>query len=175
MSNPTSLLCLQLATLALPLTGPAASAQALEDADLKMVSAYTLTMPKYKQYLDDTVNLTKVAAKYPGLGKSLDGLGNRSLAEQVKVLDGMPQLRGAITATGLTARDFVLTQGAALYAGMAHVLIKSGTLPPDSAVKKAGVSRANLEFFQKNEAELERLAKEAAAKAPELPDDDGGE
>jgi hypothetical protein len=58
---------------------------------------------------------------------------------------------------------------------MAHVLIKSGTLPPDSAVKKAGVSRANLEFFQKNEAELERLAKEAAAKAPELPDDDGGE
>lgn len=163
----------QLAVLALSLTAPAASAQSQDDADLKAVSAYTLTMPKYKQYLDATLNLANAAAKNPQLTDHLDGLGNKSLAEQVKLLEGTPPVRGAIAAAGLTPRDFVLTQGAMLQAGMAYALIKDANLPPDSAIKKAGVSRANLEFFQKNEAELGRLAKEVEAKAPKLPDDDG--
>jgi hypothetical protein len=179
MSSRSSLLsarvrarAVQLAVLTLSLTSAAAPAQAQGDVDLKMVSAYTLTMPKYKQYLDATVNLANVAAKDPGLAKRLDGFGNQPLAEQVKLLEATPQLRGAIMAAGLTARDFVLTQGAMLQAGMAYALTKQGSLPPDSAIKKAGVSRANLEFFQKNEAELGRLAKEAAARAPKLPADE---
>jgi hypothetical protein len=44
----------------------------------------------------------------------------------------------------------------------------------DSVAQKASVSRANLEFYQKNEAEIGRLAKEAEARAPKLPDDDDG-
>jgi hypothetical protein len=50
-------------------------------------------------------------------------------------------------------------------------------MPLDSVIKKAGVSRANLEFYQKNEAEIGRLAKEAEAKSPKLPDggDDGAD
>jgi hypothetical protein len=161
---------LQLAVLILSLTAAAAPAHAQGDVDLKMVSAYTLTMPKYKQYVDATVNLANVAAKDPGLAKRLDGFGNQPLAEQVKLLEGTPQLRGAITAAGLTPRDFLLTQGAMLQAGMANALIKQASRPPDSAIKESGVSRANLEFFQQNEAELGRLAEEAQARAPKLPD-----
>ncbi|HEX2219318.1 MAG TPA: hypothetical protein VHG35_10990 [Gemmatimonadales bacterium] len=176
MSSLSSRMCTHaLTVVALSLASTTASAQSQADADLKAISATTLTLPKYKQYLDATVNLANVAAKDPNLAARLDGYGEKSLSEQVKLLDGVPQVRGAISATGLTTRDYVLTQGALLQAGMAYAMTKGTGVPVDSVVKKAGVSRANLEFYQKNEAEIGRLAKEAEARAPKLPDDDGGE
>jgi hypothetical protein len=176
MSSFSSRMCTHaLAVVALSLAGTAASAQSQADADLEAISATTLTMPKYKQYLDATVNLANVAAKDPNLATRLDGYGEKSLSEQVKLLDGVPQVRGAISAAGLTTRDYVLTQGALLQAGMAYAMTKGTAVPVDSIVKKAGVSRANLEFYQKNEAEIGRLAKEAEARAPKLPDDDEDE
>lgn len=166
----------QLAVLALPLTAPVVSAQSQADADLKVISAHTLTMPKYKQYLDATVNLANVAAKNPQLVGRLEGFGSGSLAEQVKLLDGVPQVRGAITAAGLTTRDYILTQGALLQAGMAYAMAKDAKVSPDTIIKQASVSRANFEFYQKNEAEIGRLAKEAQARAPKVPEAaDGGE
>jgi hypothetical protein len=181
MSNLSSLLrtrvrsharAVRFSVLVTSLAAPQAWAQSQADADLKAVSSYTLTLPRYKQYLDATVNLANVAAKNPQLAQRLDGFGNKSLAEQVKLLEGVPQVRGAITATGLTTRDYVLTQGALLQAGMAYALTKDAKMPLDRVIKKAGVSRANLEFYQKNEAEIGRLAKEATARAPKLPDDE---
>jgi hypothetical protein len=46
--------------------------------------------------------------------------------------------------------------------------MKQGALSPDSVVKTTQVSRSNLEFYRKNEAEMNRLYKEAEAKAPAL-------
>jgi hypothetical protein len=178
MSNLSSQSCaraVRLAALALFLAVPAVSAEAQADADLKAISAQVLTLPRYKQYLDATVNLAIAAVRNPQIVQRLDGLGNKSLAEQIKLLEGVPQVRGAITATGLSTRDFLLTQGALLQAGMAYALTKDAKMPPDSAIKQAGVSRANLEFFQKNEAEIGRLAKEAEARAPKPPVDEAGD
>ena len=175
MSSLSSRLCIHaLTVLALSLPAASATAQSPADADLKAISATTLTLPKYQQYLDATVNLANEAAKNPGLAARLDGYGEKSVSEQVKLLDGVPQARGAITATGLSTREYVLTQGALLQAGMAYAMTKGTGVPVDSVVKKAGVSRANLEFYQKNEAEIGRLAKQAEARAPKLPDDDDG-
>jgi hypothetical protein len=151
------------------LAAPVASAQSPSEADSKAIGAYVLTMPKYRQYLDAAFNLANVAAKEPEVGKPLQTLGNQPMAKQVGVLDGVPQFRGAITGAGLNARDFVLIQGAALQAGVAHMLIKNGSLTPESALEKPGVSRANLEFYQRNDVEIERLTKEYAAKTPGLP------
>jgi hypothetical protein len=39
-------------------------------------------------------------------------------------------------------------------------------LSPDSVVKVTGVSRANLEFFRANEAEINRMSKEMEAQMP---------
>jgi hypothetical protein len=161
----------RLAVLALALPA-AASAQSSADADLKAIQGYTLTMPKYKQYLDASVNLANVAAKDPQLAGRLDGYGNKSLSEQIKLLDGLPQVRGAITAAGLSTRDYLLTQGAILQSGMAYAMTKDGKVPPEEMVKKAGVNPANLDFYRKNEAEIARLAKEAEARAPKVPDPD---
>jgi hypothetical protein len=173
MSSRTRQTCTHaFAVMALSLASTAATAQSQADADLKAISAVSLTMPKYQQYLDATVNLANAAAKDPSLAQRMDGFGNKSLDEQVKLLDGLPPVKGAITATGLTTRDYVLTQGALLQAGMAYAMTKGTGVSVDSIVKQAKVSRANLEFYQKNEAEIARLAKEAEARAPKLKDDD---
>jgi hypothetical protein len=165
----------QLAVLILPLAAAPLSAQSQSDADLKAISAYPLTMAKYKQYLDASINVANAAAKDPTVEGRFEDFGEKSMAEQIKVLDGVPSIRGAITAAGLTTRDYVLTQGALLQAGMAYAMTKGTGMTVDSVVRKAGVSRANYEFYQKNEAEIGRLAKEAEARAPKQPDDAGEE
>jgi hypothetical protein len=161
-----------LAAVALPFAAAPAAGQSQADADLKTISAYALTMPRYKQYLDASVNVATAAAKEPSLQARFEDFGDKSLSEQIKVMDGMPQIRSAIAATGLTTRDYVLTQSALLQAAMAYAMMKGTGMSVDSVAQKASVSRANLEFYQKNEAEIGRLAKEAEARAPKLPDDD---
>ena len=177
MSSLSRRVCTHAVTvLALSLGSTTVVAQS--DADLKAIGATTLTMSKYKQYLDAMVNLANVAANNPAVVDRMKGSGEKSIAEQVKSLDSDPQVRGAITATGLTTKDYVMTQWALLQAGMAYAMTKGSAVSQDEVVKTAGVSKANLDFYAKNEAEINRLAKEAQARAPQLPDDDdadGGE
>ena len=174
MSSLSRRVCTHAVTvLALSLGGTVVEAQS--DADLKAIGATTLTMPKYQQYLDATVNLANVAVKNPGVAKGMEGSGEKSIAEQVKLLDSNPQIRGAITSTGLSTRDYVLTHWALLQTGMAYGMSKGSGLSQDELAKKAGVSKANLDFYAKNEAEINRLAKEAQARAPQVQDDDEDE
>ena len=150
--------------------------EAQSDADLKAVSATTLTMPKYKQYLDASVNLANVAAKNPGIAEGLkESNQDKSIAETVKTLESHPQVRGAITSTGLTTKDYVLTQWALIQTGMAYAMTKGSAASQDEIVDKAGVSKANLDFYAKNEAEINRLAKEAEARAPKSPESSGSD
>jgi hypothetical protein len=145
----------------------AAAVEAQSDADLKAVSATTLTMPKYKQYLDASVNLANVTAKHPGIAENMkSGNDSKSIDETVKALESHPQVRAAVTSTGLTTRDYVLTQWALIQAGMAYAMTKGSGVTQDEVASKAGVSKANLDFYAKNEAEINRLAKEAEARVP---------
>jgi len=148
------------------LTVPLAAASAQSPEDLKAYSDYKLTLENYQQYLDAALNLANVAVMDPQVAERLNIMGTEPLAEQVKQLDGFPEARAAIAKTGLTTRDFVLAQGAALQAGKAHSLVKSGKLTADRAIKKPGVSRANLEFFQKNEARISRLVQDYVERRP---------
>ena len=155
---------------------PAAVEAQQSDADLKAISATTLTMPKYKQYLDATVNLTNVAAKNPAMAEGMKDSGEQSIADQVKALESHPEAKAAIASTGLTTRDYVLTQWALLQTGMAYAMTKGTGATQDDMIKKAGVSKANMDFYAKNEAEINRLAEEAKARTPNVPDEeDSGE
>jgi hypothetical protein len=159
-----------LAVIALSL--PAAVEAQQSEADLKAVSATTLTMPKYKQYLDATVNLANAAAKNPRLAEGMKDSGDKSIDEQVKAIESHPQVKAAVTSTGLTTRDYVLTQWALLQAGMAYSMTKGTGATQEDMIKKAGVSKANLDFYAKNEAEINRLAEEAKARTPAMPDEE---
>jgi hypothetical protein len=151
---------------------PAAAEAQQSDADLKAVSATTLTMPKYKQYLDATVNLANVAAKNPGLAEGIQGSGEKSIDEQVRTLEGNPAVKAAVTSTGLSTREYVLTQWALLQTGMAYAMTKGTGASQDDMIKKAGVSKANMDFYAQNEAEINKLAEEAKARTPAMPDDE---
>jgi hypothetical protein len=159
-----------LAVMALSL--PVAAEAQQSDADLKAVSATTLTMPRYKQYLDATVNLANVAAKNPGLAEGMKDGGEKSIDEQVKALESNPQVKAAVTSTGLSTRDYLLTQWALLQTGMAYTMTKGSGASQEDMMKKAGVSKANMDFYAQNEAEINKLAEEAKARTPAMPDDD---
>ena len=160
-----------LAVMALSL--PAAAPAQQSDADLKAVSATALTMPKYKQYLDATVNLANVAAKNPGLAKGIrDGGEEKSVDEQVRMFESNPQVKAAVTSTGLSTRDYVLTQWALLQTGMAYAMTKQAGASQEDMIKQAGVSKANMDFYAQNEAEINKLAEEAKARTPAMPDEE---
>ena len=66
----------------------------------------------------------------------------------------------------------MLTQWALLQTGMAYAMTKGTRATQDDMIKKGGVSKANLDFYARNEAEINRLAKEAQQRAPTPAEED---
>lgn len=163
--------------LALPLLMSApASAQKPGDKDLKAISAYTLTMPKYKQLMAAMLNLGKAAQREPKLAETFHDSGNLTIDQMVARFSAVAPVKQAIADAGMTPREFAVAQGAMLQAGMSYGLMKQLKLSPDSISRTTGVSKANLEFMQANEAEIERMGKELQAQMPqENPSDGEGE
>ena len=153
--------------LALPcLLAPAAAAQKPGDKDLKEISAYTFTLPKYKQLMTAMVNLGKAAQRDPKMAESLENSGSLTLDQMTARYGAVPPVKKAIVDAGLTPREFAVAQGAMIQAGMSYGIMKQYKLSADSVSKTTGVSKANLEFFRANEAEIERMGKEMQAQMP---------
>jgi len=163
--------------LALPfLLAPAAAAQGQADKDLKAISAYTFTLPKYKQLMTAMVNLGNAAKADPKVAGALEGSGNLSLDEMTMRLQSLAPARKAIVDAGLTPRELAVEQGAWLQSGMSYGLMKQYNLTADSVSKATGASKANLEFFRANEAELQRIGKAMEAQMPkDKPTDEADE
>lgn len=159
---------LLLAVLCSSLSNPTPALTQEDDPDTKAYYGYQLTMPKYKKYVAAMVNLINASERAPAVDQALETSFNSSIDEAVAHLNRVPEARRGLTDAGLTARDFVLTQGAFVQAGVAYGMIKEQGVSPDSALNIMQVSPANLDFFRKNKAEIERLTKEAEAKAPGL-------
>lgn len=162
-------------TLSLLSSSSLASAQTSADRDLKAYGSYRLTMPTYKKYLVAMLNLAQAGSRNPKVAVAMEDSGSLTSDQMVARLNGVLEARRAITGGGLTTRDYVLTQGALLQAGMAHGMMKQLKLSPDSAMKAFRVSRANLAFIGKNEAEITRSMKEAEAKMDALQGPDKGD
>ena len=157
---------LLLVLLSSSLSSPTQALTQEDDPDAKAYYSYQLTMPKYKKYVAAMINLVNASQRTPAVDQALETSFNSSIDEAVAHLNRVPEARRGITDAGLTPRDFVLTQGAFVQAGVAHGLVKEQGMSPDSALNMMQVSPANLDFFRKNKAEIERLTKEAEAKAP---------
>ena len=152
-------------TLPWVLTSTAVGQQA-GDKDLKQISAYTWTMPRSQQLMSAMANLGKAAKSDPKMGEALDGSGNLTIDHAAARYSAVPPVKRALADAGMSPREFAVAQGAWLQSAMSYGVMKQYKLTPDSVSKTTGVSKANLEFFGANEAEIDRMGKEMQAQMP---------
>ncbi|MBA5867729.1 MAG: hypothetical protein GDA67_13640 [Nitrospira sp. CR1.3] len=138
-----------LVTVALPLLAPAV-AESLTDRDTKEVADYVLTdagLAKYKQAIR---KLEPLAEQMP---QNCDGEeGGKSLNDLAARLDGVPAVKSALKAAGMTSREYLLFSFSLFQNGLASWALAQpgGKLPP-------GVKMANVNFYRAHEAELTKL------------------
>jgi hypothetical protein len=137
------------AALTILLTEPRlASAQ---DADANEVLRYTLTETGLAKYTE----ATKKLAALPDEGVDAcddDDAEGASLDEMAARLDALPGAKAAIQSADMTSREYVLFSMSLLQnaVGAWAASQPGGGLPP-------GVSKANVDFLQKLDAELKKL------------------
>src|SRR5262245_36134477 len=122
-----------------------------QDSTAQEVLRYTLTdggLARYSQ-------ATKQLAALPDQGSDAcddEGTEAQSLDDMAAKLDAVPGASAAIRSAGMTSREYVLFSLSLLQNGLAAWAVSQpgGKLPP-------GVSRTNVDFMKKHDAELKQL------------------
>jgi hypothetical protein len=172
--RPARLLALgALALLVHAAAARAAAAQA--GADEKAVAAYRLSMPALRKAGQATERMLELVLRDQGLARELEerarkeggGGDTQTIADIVAAYDEMPKLKGAITGTGLTVREFIVMQLAMMQAALVV-----GFQDPENTGKEItipdGVSKENVAFVRANWAELQRMGARAQQLQKEL-------
>jgi hypothetical protein len=122
-----------------------------QDADAREVLRYTLTEAGLAKYSQATRQLAALPDRERAACDE-DDTDAGSLDEMAARLDGVPGASAAIRSAGMTSREYVLFSMSLLQNGMAAWAASQpgGALPP-------GVSRANVDFLKKHDAELKQL------------------
>ena len=77
--------------IALPcLLTSTASGQKQVDKDLKVISAYTFTMPKYRQLMAAMVNMGKISLRDSKVAESMEDTENLSLDQTIAQYSAIP-------------------------------------------------------------------------------------
>ena len=127
-----------------------AVAQNPADRDAKEVADYVLTEAALKKYTQAVRNLQPLMGQLP---RDCDGEDQaKSLTDTAAQMDGVPQVKSALKAAGMTSREYLLFSWSLFQNGLAAWTLEQpgGTLPP-------GVKRATVNFYRSHEAELKRL------------------
>lgn len=124
---------------------------AAPDSDTKEVQSYVLTDAALAKYTKATKNLAALPAGALGSCDD-DDSESTSLSDAVAKLDAMPGAKNAIQSAGMTTREYLLFSFSLLHNGLAawSVSQPGGKLPP-------GTSKANVDFYNKHQAELKQL------------------
>ena len=138
------------ATLAALLFLPA-FAHAAKDRGSQEVLSYTLNEPDFAKFLQATKNL----AALPSACDEEVGADAQSVDQMVVKLDAVPGAIAAVKAAGLTTREYVVISWSILHNGLAAWALKQpgGKLPADA-------TKANVDFYNKHEPQLEELGKQ---------------
>ncbi len=116
-----------------------------EDKDAQEINRYVLTDAGLSRYIAAIERLRPYAGKIT----SCDDTQASSIGAMAARIDRIPTAKSAITAAGLTTREYVVFSFAMFQAGMAAwSLEQGGALPP-------GVSKANVDFYRKNRAKID--------------------
>jgi hypothetical protein len=135
-------------TLALLSLG-VARAQGLTDLDTKEIAGYVLTDAALAKYTKAVHKLQPLMEQVP---KNCDDESPQSLNGIAARMDGVPAVKSALKAAGMTSREYLVFSLSVFENGMAAWALEQpgGKLPP-------GVKIANVNFYRAHKAELEKL------------------
>lgn len=136
--------------LAAVVTVTGAPVPAAEDRDTQEVQAYVLTDAGLARYGQATRALAALPAGRSAMCADDDDGG--SVASMVARLDAAPGVRAALQTAGMTAREYVVFSFSLLQNGLA-----AWALQQPGGKLTAGVSKANVDFVNKHQAELQKL------------------
>lgn len=146
-----------------PKTASDASGMEALAGDAKEISEYRLTMPvlrKLAQTQDNLFAATRdpaLKAKYAALDRQSDGEPEaRSLDDMVKRFERFPELKRAITSTGLTTREY-LTATFSLFQAVTALSMMEMDGPMKLKELPAGAFADNVAFLKANQAELDKM------------------
>jgi len=153
-----------LAAAALLMPGIAAA----QDRDTQEVQAYVLTDAGLAKYTQATQNLAALPSDSSACDDDDDG--SQSLNSMTAKLNAKPAARAAIQSAGMTTREYVVFSWSLMQNGLAAWAVSQpgGKLP-------AGVSKANVDFYNKNEAALQQLQGAGDADCDDNRDEDDNE
>ena len=150
--------------IALMLILPAVAAA--QDRDAQEVSRYVLTDGGLAKYTLATEKLSAAGCEI----ESEDDSDTASLTAAVALIDANPPAKAAIQSAGMTSREYIVFGMSMLQSGLAAWGLDQpgGKLPP-------GISMANVSFFRKHAAEMERLGEltKSGCNADDTGEDDG--
>jgi hypothetical protein len=123
---------------------------AAQDRDTQEVQAYALTDAGLAKYTQATKKLAALSGGSDACGDDDDG--SQSLDAMTAKLNAQPGAKAAIASAGMTTREYVVFSWSLMQNGLAAWAVSQpgGKLP-------AGVSKANVDFYKRNEAALQQL------------------
>jgi hypothetical protein len=137
--------------VALALLSPASvEAQNLSDGDSYEIANYVLTDAALARYTQAVHKLQPLMGKLP---QECDGDKHpKTLNDTAARMDGVPEVKAALKASGMTSREYVVFSWSLFQNGMAAWALEQpgGKLPP-------GVKKANVDFYRAHEADLKKL------------------
>jgi hypothetical protein len=125
-------------------------AQDLADRDTREIADYVLTESALAKYAQAVRTLQPLMRQMP---QDCDGSeGPTSLNEMAAGMDGVPGVKSALKAAGMTSREYLVFSLSVFQNGMAALALgqPGGKLPP-------GVKMANVNFYRLHETELTKL------------------
>lgn len=158
----------------LTLAAALAAAVALAVAPLALVAqprpaasaaaGYRLTMADVKKYGATMQEIARTIRATPALEDRFTSDGDESVEQIAARLAGVPQFRPAFAKSGMSPRQFAVTQYVILGAGMA-VGVPKGAKTPEQLVREMGIDPANVAFMRAHGAEIRAMFKQIGADA----------
>lgn len=123
-----------------------------QDADTAEVQRYLLTDAGLAKYSQATKKLASLPRDSAACSDDGDGSGSQSIDQMAAKLGAVPGAKAAVQAAGMSLREYVVFSMSLLQNGLAAWALDQpgGKLPQ-------GVSKANVDFVRKHDAQLKQL------------------
>ncbi len=138
--------------------GAQASPSGFSAAERQALMSHRLTMDNVRKMVDAAARLSALSEKDPSLGDVKPGDEAKNMSELTAKIDALPPAKAAISSSGLTTNDFVLTLFELQYVRSA-VLLKEMGGDAAKGAETLPISPANLQFYTANRGEIDKLAK----------------